>query len=225
MKGIKVLLIIVIALSFHQITLSQSINWESLNKAQKHILSANMGIEYGLIMGAGYGYQLKSKVPIVLDVQYSFPSGKNVFDDFKTKMGALVRIYQTGNIHYSMKIQSLFRRYQSDFVRLINIGSDLSVMAGYYQKKWFVAGEGGFDKAIVTHFKHSDSFKEIYPMVRDGWYEPSTGGNFYYGLQTGLSFPKMDVYLKAGKIVTEDFRSEPMIPFDVQLRFNVKISP
>ncbi len=60
-------------------------------------------------------------------------------------------------------------------------------------------------------------------MVRDGWYEPSAGGNFYYGLQTGLSLGKMDVYLKAGKIVTEDFRSEPMIPFTVQLGFNIKI--
>ncbi len=156
MKRMIILLGIVIELSFPSNSLSQSINWRNLNKTQKHILSVNMGIEYGLILGAGYGYQLKSKRPIVLDLQYSFPAGKNVFDDFKTKMGALVRIYQTGNIHYAVKIQSVFRRYQSDFVRLINIGSDLSVIAGYYKKKWFVAGEGGFDKAIATHFKHSD---------------------------------------------------------------------
>ena len=31
----------------------------------------------------------------------------------------------------------------------------MGVTAGYYQRKWFVAGEAGFDKAIVTHFKHS----------------------------------------------------------------------
>ena len=218
-----ILLGIVIELSFPSNSLSQSINWRNLNKTQKHILSVNMGIEYGLILGAGYGYQLKFNRPIVLGLEYSFPTGKKIFDDPKTKMGVLVGINQTGNIHYCVKIQSVFRRYESDLVRLINIGSDFSVMAGYYRKKWFVAGEAGFDKAIATHFKHSERFKEIYPMVRDGWYEPSTGGNFYYGLQTGLSVGKMDVYLKAGKLVTEDFRSEPMIPFTVQLGFNIKI--
>jgi hypothetical protein len=219
-----ILLGIVIVLSFPNTSLSQSINWRNLNKTQKHIFSVNTGIEYGLILGAGYGYQLKSNRPIVLGLEYSFPTGNNVFDDFKTKMGALVKIYQTGNIHYSVKIQSLFRQYQSDFVRLINVGSDQSVIAGYYSKKWFVAGEAGLDKAIATHFKHSESFKEIYPMVRDGWYEPSTGGNFYYTLLAGFSFGKMDAYMKAGKLVTEDFRSEPMIPFTVQLGFNIKIS-
>ena len=61
---------------------------------------------------------------------------------------------------------------------LANFGSDLSSTIGYYKPKWFVATEVGFDKAIVTHFKHSDLFKEHFPDVKDGWYEPATGGNF-----------------------------------------------
>jgi hypothetical protein len=100
----------------------------------------------------------------------------------------------------------------------------MSATIGYYKSKWFVAGEAEFDKAIITHFKHSKSYKEIYPLVKDGWYEPATGGNFYYGLQTGYSFKKNDIYLKAGKILNQDFQTRPLIPFSVQLGFNLKIN-
>ncbi len=219
----KILIIVSIILSRPVIGLSQTLNWKNLKKDQQHIFNINTGIEHGLIFGAGYGYQLKSGLPIVLNAEYSFPGGEKLFDDFKTRIGGQVRFYQTGNIHFSAKFYGVFRRYESNFVRLLNFGTDLSATAGYYKSKWFVAGEAGFDKAIVTHFKHTDSYKAIYPMVKDGWYEPSTGGNFYYGLQTGYSFKKSDIYLKVGKIVAQDFKTKPLLPFSIQLGFNWKI--
>ena len=42
---------------------------------------------------------------------------------------------------------------------LLNFGSDMSGIIGYYRAHFFVAGEAGFDKAIVTHFKHSENTK------------------------------------------------------------------
>ena len=97
----------------------------------------------------------------------------------------------------------------------------MGIVAGYYKPKWFVAGEAGFDKAIVTQFKHKDLYKQNFPSVKDGWYEPATGGNFYYGLQTGLSFRRNDIYLKAGKILAEDFSTKPMVPFYLQFGYNI----
>ena len=97
----------------------------------------------------------------------------------------------------------------------------MGVIAGYYKQKWFVAGEAGFDKAIVTHFKHTATYKQNFPSVQDGWYEPATGGNFYYGLQTGYSFRRNDIYLKAGKILTQDFNTTPMVPFYLQVGYNI----
>jgi hypothetical protein len=206
------------------ISFSQTLNWAGLKKDQKHISNINAGVEHGVIFGAGYGYQLKSRLPVVLNAEYSFPGGQKLFDDFKTKIGGQVQFYKTGNFDFSAKFYGVFRRYESDFTRLLNFGTDLSATAGYYKSKWFVAGEAGFDKAIVTHFKHSDRYKAIYPLVKDGWYEPSTGGNFYYGLQTGYSFRKTDIYIKAGKIITQDFKTLPLIPFSFQLGINRKIT-
>jgi hypothetical protein len=98
----------------------------------------------------------------------------------------------------------------------------MSGVAGYYRPRWFVSGEAGFDKAIVTHFKHSEAYKNQYPHVINGWYEPATGGNFYYGLQTGVSFRKHDLYLRAGKILSQDFKTPPTLPLYAQIGYNIK---
>jgi hypothetical protein len=202
---------------------SQSLNWGRSINGHTQFLNIYAGAEHGFIFGAGYGYQLKSKIPIVLNVSYSFPSGEDLFDDFKIKAGGVIRLYQTGNIHFSAIVDGVLRRYQNELVRLVNFGSDISAIAGYYKSTWFVAAEARFDKAIVTHFKHTDSYREIFPMVKDGWYEPPSGGNFYYGLQAGISRRRADIYLKASKVVTEDFQTTPVIAFAVQLGFNLRI--
>jgi hypothetical protein len=203
---------------------TQNINWQSLKKGDKHILNINSGFEYGLIYGVGYGYQLNSKLPAVLDLEYSFPSGKNFTDDFKSKIGGKVSLYEIKNFQFSVNIYGVYRRYENNLVRMKNFGSDFSGNVGYYKPKWFVAGEFGFDKAIVTNFKHSQSYREVFPEVTDGWYSPPTGGNFYYGLQTGFSFKQHDIYLKAGKIITQDFKTEPTVPFFVQLGYNFRFN-
>ena len=213
------LMSIIISVNAH----SQSINWEALDKDQKHIININAGAEYGAVIGIGYGYQLKSRMPILLNVEYSFPTGEKLLDDFKTKIGGYIRLYEVGNFKFSAKIHGVFRRYENSSVRLLNFGSDMSAIAGYYKPKWYVAGEGGFDKAIVTHFKHSDAFKQNFPSVKNGWYEPATGGNFYYGLHTGFSFGRNDIYLKAGNVVAQDFSTKPMLPFYMQVGYNIRL--
>lgn len=202
---------------------AQTINWNNLKKDQRNIVNLNFGVDYGLTYGIGYGYQLRSKRPIVVNAEYSFPSGNNLFDDFKIETGTYIQWFKSGNFYVASKLQSVFRRYDNSYARLLNFGADLSATGGYYKNRWFVAGELGFDKAIVTHFKHSDLYKANYPGVKDGWYEPSTGGDFYYGIQTGYSIKNKDLYLKIGKLVEQDLQTTPMLPFYLQLGINIRI--
>lgn len=199
---------------------SQSINWDNFPDDQQHIVHLNAGMEYGLVFGAGYGYKLETKMPIVLNLEYSFPAGKKLMDDFKAKMGAQFRLVQIGNVQFSTEIQGVFRRYQSSYVRLLNFGSDLSGVIGYYKPGWFVAGEVGFDKAIVTHFAHGENARENFPLIKGGWYQTATGGNFYYGLQTAYSLKQYDFNLKAGKLLTQDFKTSPLVPYYAFLGIN-----
>ncbi len=203
---------------------SQTINWGSLREENKHIVNVSLGLEDGIIYGVGYGYHFKAWIfPVVANIEYSFPSGTNIFDDFKTKTGLQIDWVGIHHFHFSTRVQGVFRRYENDLVRLVNFGSDLSGTVGYYRNQWFVAGEMGFDKAIVTNFRHSAVYKDRFPGVVDGWYEPATGGIVYYGLQAGFSYKQHDIYLKAGKTITQDFRTEPMVPYYAQLGYNYRI--
>jgi hypothetical protein len=172
----------------------------------------------------GYAYKLNTKIPLVLNTNISLPAGENLLDDFKTKLGGQVVIFNKPEFKGIITLNAVYRRYENPLVRLQNFGSEMKGAFGYYKMKWFVAAEIGFDKAIVTHFKHSQSFREnIFQGVQDGWYEPATGGNFLYGVQTGYSFKNCDLTFSIGKTTTQDFKTTPLIPYYLVLGFNYKI--
>lgn len=202
---------------------AQTVNWAGLDNGNKHIVSARLGFEYGMVYGLAYGRQFNTRFfPFIAAIEYSAPTGKNVLDDFKTEIGLQIRWVNLGNFQFSTKVNGVFRRYENDFARLLNFGSDFTGILGYYKPRWFIAGEAGFDKAIVTNFKHSPEYLELNPIAANGWFIPSTGGNFYYGLQTGFAIRKIDLNLKLGKILTQDFKTTPWIPFYAQVGFNKK---
>ena len=218
--NISALLVILTAFSVK----SQTLNWSALKTKEKHILNANIGAEYGVIFGLGYGYHLNTELfPVVIGAELSVPSGNQLFDDFKTKAGANIRWLKIKDFQLSAKVQGVFRRFENENAGIANFGLDMAGAIGYYRPRWFVGGEAGFDKAIVTHFKHSEHYKEIYPEVKNGWYESSTGGNFYYGIQGGYSFRNQEIWLRGGSIVSQDFKTKPQLPFFVQIGYTYKL--
>ncbi|MDG4652111.1 hypothetical protein [Chryseobacterium arthrosphaerae] len=203
---------------------SQTVNWAALNNKEKHILNANIGTEYGVIFGLGYGYRLNTAwFPMITGVEFSVPAGGTLLDDFKVKAGANIRWIKVNDFQLSTRVQGIFRRFGNENVVIANFGLDMAGTIGYYRPKWFIGIEAGFDKAIVSHFEHTARYKEIFPGVKNGWYEPVTGGNFYYGIQGGFSFPHQEVYLKLGNIVSQDFKTKPQLPFLVQIGYNYKL--
>ncbi|MBS1749224.1 MAG: hypothetical protein JST63_04925 [Bacteroidetes bacterium] len=224
MKTFTIKSIILIAtLSFFKNKIAaQVINWKNISKQNKHLLHVNAGAEYGVTAGIGYHHFVSvKKFPLWLGGEFSTPAGNKLADDFKVRLGTHIRIAGFNHFQFSAKVQGVARRYHNQSVTLFNFGSDFAGTLGYYRKHWFLGAEVGFDKAIVTYFKHSDWYKKnIYDNVQDGWYEPATGGNFYYGLQGGFSMQKADITLKAGKVLQQDFKSQPLLPFYGQLGVN-----
>lgn len=202
---------------------AQTINWHSLQKTS-HIVTASFGFDYSVSYGIGYGYKLTTKLPIVINTQLSLPSGETPFDDFKIKLGGQMQLFNRSGFVGAISLYSLYRRHETRYVRLQSFGSDMKGTFGYYKAKWFATAEAGFDKAIISHFKHTQDFKDnIFDEVADGWMEPPTGGNFYYGLQTGYSLKKADVTLTLGRVTTQDFRILPTIPFYLNVGLNYRL--
>ncbi|GAB2810813.1 hypothetical protein [Ferruginibacter profundus] len=221
---IKSIFIIAIFSLLQNKIFAQVINWGNTSKQNKHLLHVHAGAEYGVTAGIGYHRLVSAKKnPLWLGCEFSMPLGNELADDFKLKLGAQVRITSFNHFQFSARLQGVSRRYHNQSVTLFNFGSDFAGTVGYYRKNWFLGAEAGFDKAIVTHFKHSDWYKKnIYDNVEDGWYEPATGGNFYYGLQGNYSIKKLDFTLKAGKLLQQDFKSLPLLPFYGQAGINFK---
>jgi hypothetical protein len=212
---------LLIAFTWH--ATAQTINWDDTANKKRNLLKLSVGVEYGLTYQLGYARFLNNKkLPMVIDASYSLPSGHILFDDSKTSFGGQVRVAKYGNVVLSVAVHGILRRSESYYATLLNFGSDVAGTIGYYQTKWFVAAETGFDKAIETHFQHSSIYKSVYPSVTDGWYRPATGGNLYYGLIAGRAFGKHNVYFKIGKLVSQDFKTPPLIPFYGQLGYMIR---
>lgn len=196
---------------------AQTFNWARSGPETRQIANLNLGLEHGVVAGAAYGYYLPAKRPFLLGAEVSVPWGNALFDDFKIKLGGQMLLFDVGHFKGVGGLNGIYRRVETSLVRFDNFGAELTATIGYYRPCWFVAANIGFDKAIVTRFKHSASYRESFPQVQDGWYEPATGGNYQYGAQVGFSLRRMDIYLKAGQMLTQDFENRPLLPFYAQV--------
>ena len=221
----KSLVIIAAFLLSQKTSSAQVINWENVSRKDKHLLHAAVGAAYGLTAGLGYHRLVPiHRFPLWMGAEVSMPAGRLLADDFTGRLGAQIRLLTMHHFQFSARVQGITRRYHNQSVTLFNFGSDMAGVLGYYRTNWFLGAEAGFDKAIVTHFKHSDWYrKNIYADVQDGWYEPATGGNFYYGLQGGYVIKKTDLTLKAGRMLQQDFKSRPLLPFYAQIGVNFRL--
>lgn len=210
--------LLITAISLH----AQQINWENVMNQERHLIQVNLGWEYGLVLGAGYAYRISDKLPLILHSGFSLPAGDQILDDFKVKAGATMSLLQVDQFQFIAKAEAIYRRFGNPLVTMQNFGSELSANMGYYSKGWFLATEASFDKAIVTHFKHSASYRENVFAAKNGWYEPPTGGNFKFAIQSGLSFRNSDITLGIGRVINEDFNTEPLVPWYLELGYNYR---
>jgi hypothetical protein len=155
--------------------------------------------------------------PAVVGLDYSFPMGRDLTDDFKVRLGGQMEIVEIAGFSVTIKISSSFRRYQTQLVRIASFGSDFGLLAGYYRATWYAAGEFGFDKSITSHLKHSEIMRAYFPAIRDGWYLPS-GGHFYYGIQGGKTIGEsFDLSLRLGATKVQFNDEEAVLPVYLQL--------
>lgn len=222
MNAMKNIILTVIAfLSLFTTVKAQNINWAAFQEGQHQFVYLQAGWDYSLNAGAGYGYKFNTGIPLLANVEYSFPAGNNIFDDFKVRLGGQAELLQLGGFSLTAKAYCPIRRYENSLASLFNFGSEFSGVAGYYGRHFFAGGEFGFDKAIVTHVKNSDQARLDYPGIQDGWYIP-TGGVYFYGLQTGVSFQRMDISARIGELVNQGFRTKPFIPYYASVGLNLR---
>ena len=215
MKNLITAITLVIAMT--EIVFSQNINWRSLQGDQQNILQFTVGYDFGAVSQVSYSRSFNLIRPVLVQLDYSFPMGNQIVDDFKVKLGGQVEIVEADGFSATIKVLSNFRRHQTSMVRIVSFGADLGIVAGYYKSTWYAAGEFGFDKAITSHLKNSDIMRAYFPAIQDGWYIP-TAGNYYYGIQAGKTIGEsLDLSLRMGATNAQGDHENASIPYYAQM--------
>jgi hypothetical protein len=167
---------------------------------------ATAGLDPALVTSVGYarvipvlghGFQLAGEVGVVtagIDTR-----------DFRTRIELESSVLRWRSLNLIGSATFITRGTENDIYRGFNFGADIMGTVGVYRPRWFAAGQFGKDKAIVTHIKHSDWYRDnFYPDAKDGWYLDA-GGTFHYGAIAGIAFGKAELVGRAGFLRTEEF--------------------
>jgi hypothetical protein len=218
----KLMTVIALVMGITDVGNSQTINWRSLRDDQSNVVQLNVGYDFGATAQLGYSRSFTIGKPVIVGLDYSIPMGSDLLDDFKAKLGGQIEIVQIDGFSATIKISSIFRRYQTELVRIESFGSDFGALAGYYVPTWFVAGEFGFDKSITSHLTHSDIMRAMFPGIKDGWYIPS-GGHYYYGVQAGKTVGEsFELSLRVGGTNAQANDENAVVPLYLQLGLGMK---
>jgi hypothetical protein len=127
--------------------------------------------------------------------------------DFRVRLGVQTSLAQWRSLHLAGSATAIARGTENSIYRGHNLGADVTAALGVYRRGWFVAGEFGKDKAILTHLTHSDWYRtHYYADAKDGWYLDA-GGTYHYGLTGGLSLGRTEVVGRFGWRRTERFNA------------------
>ena len=213
----KIIIAIILLLAVAKISNAQNVNWRWLNEEKPNYVYLNFGYDYALTTQVGYSRAIKTFKPVLLTLDYSFPMGENLFDDFKIRYGGQIELLEYKSFSASAKILGNFRRTETEMGKIAGFGAEISGLVGYYKPTWHIAAEFGFDKSITSNLKHSDIMKDIYPNIQDGWYIPS-GGNYFYGIQASKSIKKSyDISLRLGATNAQGNDENAMLPYYAQI--------
>ena len=125
--------------------------------------------------------------------------------DFRARLDVFTSLLRWRSLRLTGSAAFITRGTENTIYRGLNFGSDLTGALGVYRPGWFVAGEFGFDKAIITHVTHSEWYRTyFYPGAKDGWYLTG-GGTFHYGGTAGVAFGPTEVMARYGWRRTEHF--------------------
>jgi len=125
--------------------------------------------------------------------------------DFRARVDAFTSLLHWRSVHLTGSAAFITRGTENTIYQGLNFGADVTGTLGLYRHRWFVAGEFGFDKAIITHITHSDWYRTyFYPDAKDGWYLTG-GGTFHYGGVAGLTLGATELVARYGWRRTENW--------------------
>jgi len=221
MRAAIVIAVAAVALALSTVARAGS-NVAALDDAHPNQVTVTTGLEYGLVLGAGYERSvtlLGRRIALAGDATLAWAEADA--GDYRLRAGATAPIIGRGAWRLVGSVAPTVRGTSNATADMTGVGVDAAVLAGRYVPRWFVALELGFDWAIATRIVHSDAYRmSVYEDARDGWYG-DPGGNLRYGMQGGVSVGRYGVILRAGTMRDTSGRP-PLLPFYATLAVDAR---
>lgn len=200
---------------------AQELNLATTSTDHPHIVHVGTGLDHAFTAELGYDHVLSvSDRLLIAGVELATPWAEPDLGDVQLRIGATMPLLERGPWKLSASFAPTVRSADSAAARMISLGADLRLAAGYFARRGFVAAEAGVDWAAATHIRSSDEYRmRIYPDADDGWYR-ATGGTIRAGLQGGVSFSSFDVVMRVGRPFAIDLGTQT-IPFYAMVGVNV----
>jgi hypothetical protein len=164
--------------------------------AQLHV---SMAIDPAVITSIGFG-RVASLLGTTtrFGIEAGVVAGDAELRDYRVRLSADVQLVNRGAFRVAASAAFMTRGTSNRVFRAVNFGSDFGATAGVYRRGWFMAGEIGFDKAIITHLKHTQEYRDqYYADAKDGWYL-NNGGTGRLGIMTGTSLGGAELMVRGG---------------------------
>jgi len=175
--------------------------------AERNRVYSTFGLDPALVASVGYG-RVASLVghDFQFTAEVGLAAARLDARDFRVRLGTQTSIVRWGSLHLTGSATFITRGTDNSIYQALNFGADLTGTLGMYRRRWFAAGEFGFDKAIITHLTHSDWYRRYYyPDAKDGWYLTG-GGVYHYGVAAGVALGRAEVSGRFGWRRTENWR-------------------
>ena len=151
----------------------------------------SLGLDPAVLTTVGYtrGFGLGSGIALWgLDLGMAVAEAD--IEDLRLRAGLQATLWQTGSWRFAAGSRLIARTTSNSIYDGQGFGADLTTLAGFYRRGWFVAGSIGYERTFVMHLEHSDWYKDyIYPEAVDGWYSGESGilrGGLAAGFAVGV---------------------------------------
>lgn len=176
-----------------------------------------------ITVGYFQNYEIMSN-QVVAEISLAVPAFLFDFKHYRLELGGQFIPFSYGN--WEIVSRSVITSVGTSTVMFDanNLGFSQSLLPGYYGEKWFITGEAGFTKHLITHLEHSEWYTDnVYPDAESGWYK-STGGKFDFGMQTGYAFnDQFGLAVRIGINKTETLKDPFWVPFYVGVSTDVSL--
>jgi hypothetical protein len=165
----------------------------------RHRIHATAGVDPAVITAVGYSYTRPVMGrPVQVGIEGGVVAASMDANDFRARLQAGLSVVQWKSLHVNASGAFVTRGTKNNLYKAITMGADVGTTVGMYTPRWFVAGETGYDKSVVTRLTHSDWYRtHFYPDAKSGWYV-DTGGTWRFGGIAGVALGKTELVVRAG---------------------------